>query len=70
MTKEQALKDAKKIANKEKIEMVVFEDSISNNIEDEPEGPWAYCPNQARGENGKIIIGRWATEEIIVKPGL
>ena len=70
MTKENALREATKIANKEKMDMAVYNDPISNNPEDSPDGPWGYCLNCARGDDGKLIIGRWAVETIVIRPRL
>ena len=72
MTKERALKEAQKIANTKKIVMVVVNDPISNNMEDEPDGPWGYCPYNARHTTGplrgKLILYPWTEEEVIVNP--
>lgn len=72
MTKEQALKEAQNIANTKRIVMVVVNDPISNNLEEEPSGPWGYCPNDARHQDGMkkgdLILYPWADEEIVVNP--
>ena len=68
MTKENAIAAAQKIANKGKIRMAVVNDPISNNAEDDSDGPWGYCPESAKDASGKFILFRWAVETIIVKP--
>lgn len=66
MTKEKALVEAKKAALQSGMIMAVVNDVISN-AEDET-GSWGYCPNIARGPNGKLILFPWATETILVHP--
>jgi hypothetical protein len=72
MTKERALKEAQEIATKNNIVMVVCNDPISNNPEDEPDGPWGYCPNDARHQaglrQGDLILFPWADEEVVIRP--
>lgn len=68
MTKEQAIVEATKLAKKTEMEMAVVNDPISNNPEEEPTGPWGYCPNSARRVDGKFILFPWATETIVINP--
>jgi len=72
MTKEAAIAEATRIAKKENIVMVVANDPISNSPEEEPDGPWGYCPNHARHKEGlrkgDLILYPWAVEEIIINP--
>lgn len=72
MTKEAAIAEATKIAKDKNLVMVVVKDPISNNPEDEPEGPWGYCPNYGRYQEGRmkgqLILMPWAEEEIIIYP--
>ena len=63
MTKERAISEATKDANKKNLVMVVCNDPISNNIEEEPEGPWGYCPEPAQS-----LLYRWAEETIVIRP--
>ena len=65
MTKEDALREATQIVNQKNIVMVVCNDPISNNVEDEPDGPWGYCPN-----GSQHLLFRWAVETIIIRPNL
>ncbi len=67
MTKENAIVAATKIANQNKMVMAVVNDPISNNLEEEPDGPWGYCPAEAK-RDGKFLLFPWATETILVKP--
>lgn len=66
MTKENALAEAKKVAKKSKLKMVIVNDPIANNAEDAPDGPWGYCPAIARQPNGKLTLYPWAVEIIPV----
>jgi hypothetical protein len=72
MTKERALKEAQILANKKRLVMAVACDSIVNNAEEEPDGPWGYCPSCARiregCQAGNLILFPWATEIIILNP--
>ena len=68
MTKEKAIADATKLAKKFKLTIAVVNDPISNNAESDPDGPWGYCPANAKDTNGKFILFRWAEETIIINP--
>jgi len=61
MTKEQAIAEAKKEANKNNVTIVVVNDPIAN-AEDET-GPYGYCPIFA-----KDMLFRFGTVEEIIKP--
>lgn len=62
MTKEAAIEAATKIATEQGIPMAVCNDPISNNIEEEPDGPWGYCP-QGKPET---LLYRWSVEKIYI----
>ena len=72
MTKEQAIKAATNIAKTENMVMAVANDPIANNVEEDPSGPWGYCPNCARHTEGHtkgdLIWFPWAEEIIIIDP--
>jgi len=68
MTKENAIAEATKIAKAQRLVMAVCNDAISNNIEEEPDGPWGYCADMARRPDGKFLLYPWATEIIKISP--
>jgi hypothetical protein len=68
MTRERAIQEATKLAKRNNMTMVAVNDPIANNLEDEPDGPWGYCPDIARGENGKLMLFPWAEEVITISP--
>ena len=59
---------ATKEAKKNKIVMVVVNDPIANNVEDEPEGPYGYCPACAVRPDGKLILYPWGVIERTINP--
>ena len=72
MTKEQAIIEATKIANRENMVMAVVIDPIINHQDEEPTGPWGFCPNDARHQagmrKGDFILYPWAEETILIRP--
>jgi hypothetical protein len=66
MTKENAIAAATKIAKSKNITMAVVKDTIVNNAESDPTGPWGYCPDDSKDYHGKFILYPWAEEVIII----
>lgn len=68
MTKQEALDEAKKIANTNQMVMAVVKDPMSDEFEDDPDKCWNYCPNIARNKDGKLLLFPYPEEVILVNP--
>ena len=56
MTYEQAIVGAKKAAKESGLPIAIINDPVVNNSEEEPEGPYGYCPELA-----VHLLHRWGT---------